>query len=336
MPKCGSQCWFCDMPVRYDTYRGCTHACKYCFAQRKADISKVKPDESIQELVRFVNGERKRDVSAFDWNIPLHIGGMSDPLQPCERQYGRTKEALKVLADSGYPYVMSTKGALVADPEYLSLIKAGNAVIQISMACSKYDKIEQGAPNFEKRLKMLNAVAPCSKRAIVRVQPYFHDCFPGVLRNMKRFAEAGAYGVILEGMKFVKKKPGLVKLGGDYVYPIETLEKDFEWLKQEAHKHGLVFLVGENRLRAMGDSLTCCGCDGLEGFRPNKYNLAHLMNGDKQEPTPKMKEKETGAPFRAIYQDTIYSNASLELSFEDNLAMLMKKKRVYVDAVLGK
>lgn len=85
-----------------------------------------------------------------------------------------------------------------------------------------------------------------------------------------------------------------------------------------------------------GDSLTCCGCDGLEGFRPNKYNLAHLMNGDKQEPTPKMKEKETGAPFRAIYQDTIYSNASLELSFEDNLAMLMKKKRVYVDAVLGK
>lgn len=35
MPDCGSQCWLCDLPVRFDTYKGCTHGCKYCFVQRK-------------------------------------------------------------------------------------------------------------------------------------------------------------------------------------------------------------------------------------------------------------------------------------------------------------
>ncbi len=31
MPECGSQVILCDLPVRMDTYKGCSHNCKYCF-----------------------------------------------------------------------------------------------------------------------------------------------------------------------------------------------------------------------------------------------------------------------------------------------------------------
>lgn len=68
-------------------------------------------------------------------------------------------------------------------------------------------------------------------------------------------------------MKFAKKQPGLVKAGGDFVYPKETLARHYREIRDTAHKHGLKFYCGENRLRDMGDSLICCGIDGLEGYR---------------------------------------------------------------------
>ena len=30
--KCGSQIILCNLPVRFDTYRGCSHGCRYCYA----------------------------------------------------------------------------------------------------------------------------------------------------------------------------------------------------------------------------------------------------------------------------------------------------------------
>lgn len=53
---CGSQVILCEYPIRLDTYRGCSHGCRYCFAQQKTDISVVKPDNCIESVRRFVGG----------------------------------------------------------------------------------------------------------------------------------------------------------------------------------------------------------------------------------------------------------------------------------------
>ena len=45
MPRCGSQILLCDVPVRFDTYRGCSHGCTYCFTARKVKLSDIKPGE---------------------------------------------------------------------------------------------------------------------------------------------------------------------------------------------------------------------------------------------------------------------------------------------------
>lgn len=44
------------------------------------------------------------------------------------------------------------------------------------------------------------------------------EVFLDVYKNLQLFKNVGAYGVIIEGMKFKRKKDGLVKVGGDFIY----------------------------------------------------------------------------------------------------------------------
>lgn len=77
---CGSQVAFCDIPIRLDTYSGCTHGCRYCFVKRAKDITKVKPLNCIEQLKRFISGKRTVETKWCDWDIPLHWGGAFRPV----------------------------------------------------------------------------------------------------------------------------------------------------------------------------------------------------------------------------------------------------------------
>ena len=182
---------------------------------------------------------------------------------------------------------------------------------------------------------MIRILAKKSKRVVVRCQPYIPDIFEDVKSNVKRFADAGTHGVIFEGMKFVKSKPGLVKVAGDNVFPYKRLKHDFERLKQECNKHGLKFYSGENRLRWMGDSLTCCGCAGLDGFKANTFNLSHIVNGDIAEPSQAMKERDSGACFHSIYQTEGLFRFIKGKSFVEMMLWTGQTKRKFVEDVLG-
>lgn len=303
--KCGSQVILCNLPVRFDTYRGCSHGCRYCFAQKKNDISHIERDESVDSLRSFIEGKRGNETQWCDWNIPIHWGGMSDPFQPIEKQVRASYECLKLLAETKYPFVVSTKGRLVADPEYLDLLAQCNCVVQISMVCSKYDKLERGCPSYEERLTILKMVSARVQRTIVRIQPYMPEVFKDVMENIPRIAEAGAYGLVVEG------------------------------IRAECHRHGLKFYAGENRLRAMGDSMTCCGVDGLPGFKPNEYNLCMLMNGKNPEPTERMKEVGTGGPFKTLNQSAGSGRRIAKQSFYGLMQEELAKKLDYHKKVFG-
>jgi DNA repair photolyase len=334
MPECGSQVAICDVPIRFDTYEGCSHGCKYCFVQKKAELCDIKKGESINSLIRFINGERGKKTNWCDWNIPLHWGGTSDPFQPVEKTFRYSYEALKVFAETQYPFIVSTKGKLVAEPEYLELLGKCNCVVQISMACSIYDKIEPGCPNFEERLIMLEKVAKVA-RVNVRVQPYMIEAHEEIKKNIERFAKAGAYGVIFEGMKFARKQKGLVKVGSDMCYPIKALKPRFEELKRLCHKYGLKFYSGENRLRKMGDSLCCCGIDGMQGFQENKFNINHFVNGDTQEPTQIMQRINTADCWNGKFQAAGVGQVLKTRSFYDMMITEYKTQKQYYENILS-
>ena len=335
MGYCGSQVVLCDNPIHFDTYSGCSHACKYCFAQRNGSISEITKNNTVKALENLITSKKHKDVNWCDWDLPVHIGGMSDPFQPIERKYGLTYECLKLLAETKYPCIISTKGKLVADPKYLEVLKECNVVLQISMACSQYDVMEKGCPTFEERLKIAEACAPYVKRLIVRVQPYLPQAFEAVNANIPRFAAAGAAGVTFEGMKFIKNGKGLVKIGADFCFTMETLRRDFEVFRDTCHASGIAFYCAENRLRTMGDSMNCCGTDGVEGFKGNCYNLCHIINGDKVEPTEQMKQAGTAQCFGTLDQTQSGHIAIGELSFADAMLREYDLKRNQYNKIFG-
>ena len=278
MPVVGSQVVLCDLPVHFDTYKGCSHACRYCFANRKSTIANIGAGESVASLRAFVNGERTASLKWLDWKIPIHFGGMSDPFQPIEQTQRKTLDALKILAEAKYPFVISTKNKLIADEPYFSLIKESECVVQISAACSEYDEIEKGASTFSERMDVVRKIAEY-KRVIIRVQPYLPQFHEQIMKSLDIFADSGSFGITVEGMKYLRTVKGTIRCGGDNVFPAKLLRSKYVELRNKCHAIGLRFYCAENRLRSMGDDLCCCGIDGL-GWQTNKGNIVHLIHGD--------------------------------------------------------
>lgn len=335
MPDCGSQVFLCDVPIRFDTYEGCSHDCKYCFASRKKSINVIKKGEGKESLINFINGKRNIKTNWADWDIPLHWGGMSDPFQPCEEEYGNSYECLKIFRETQYHFIVSTKGKLLATDKYLDILKDCNVVVQISLVSPKFDDIELGCPTFNERIEMIKKIAPKVKRLNVRIQPYMREAKKDILKNLKLYKEIGVYGIILEGMKFKKASAHLEHLGGDSVYPLNDLEKDFSEIKKMAHSLGLKFYCGENRLRNMGDNLCCCGIEGLDGFNGNNYNLNHLLYDEKTpKPTEAMLTKGSGLVFVGLGQNTTTQNFVKDKTFKELMDICIKDKEKL--KILGK
>lgn len=326
MPECGSQILHCDIPVRFDTYKGCSHACAYCFVQRKVDISNIEKGESHVALRRFIEGGRNNETDWCDWDIPLHWGGLSDPFQPVERSERRSLECLKVLAETQYPFVVSTKNKLIAEGEYLDLIKQCNVVVQFSALGPSYNKLERGASTFEERLEAASKISPF-KRVVIRVQPYHPSLFQEVLKSIDLFHEAGVYGMTFEGVKYLSKRDGFIKLGGDFVIPVDILKKHLAAFKSKLHAKGMKFYAAENRLRRMGDDLCCCGIDGL-GWKANTANLNHfLYDKERFEFTENMKSRKGIKVFSALNQDSVSKGVLNELTFEEGMTLYSNSKK---------
>ena len=319
MIRCGPQCLTCDYPIHFDTYNGCGHACKYCFVKHKYSIENVKPIKMTTKLKNFIEGKRTFETKWCDWDIPLHWGANSDPFQPCERVYKNSLECLKVFADTGYPVIISTKNPVMLTEEpYISLLEKSNVVLQVSMACGKYDKLETGAPTYEERLKAVKILSSKVKRVVARVRPYFPDCHKDILQEIPRYKEAGIYAISVSAFYTLKKQKGMTRYGNAYQFPNEFLYPKYLELKEQCHKYGIVFLCSECGLDHLGDNLNCCGCDGLEDFKPNTFNVSHLAYDDiEPQATEAMKATDTYQPFKAIGQNQAWAMKCKDKSFEE-------------------
>ena len=127
-------------------------------------------------------------------DIPIDWGGMSDPFQPVEKQIRASYECLKLLAETKYPFVVSTKGRLVADPEYLDLLAHAQLAVccKSSMVCSRDCdlRLERGDAQDSTRSgsSILKTVSARVQRTIVRIQPYMPEVFHDVMKNIPRIA----------------------------------------------------------------------------------------------------------------------------------------------------
>src|SRR4029077_17718689 len=89
-----SQFAFCGLPLRLDAYRGCGFQCSYCFARIRGGnqageaVRPADPRTIERILTRSLKDGRPGVIAEFlRRRVPIHFGGMSDPLQPAEEHY---------------------------------------------------------------------------------------------------------------------------------------------------------------------------------------------------------------------------------------------------------
>ncbi|MEO6881625.1 MAG: radical SAM protein, partial [Mycobacteriaceae bacterium] len=106
------------MPFRWtvNTFRGCTHACVYCFARNThtyLDLD-VGADFDSQVVVKVNAAEvLARQLRPPRWRRePVAMGTNTDPYQRAEGRYALMPGVIEALASSGTPFSILTKGTL--------------------------------------------------------------------------------------------------------------------------------------------------------------------------------------------------------------------------------
>ena len=328
MPKSSCYLMGCSNPINFDTYVGCAHRCSYCYTQfrnmgNKGQFRNVTRGETAASLKRWIDGERGAREKWAAWNIPICWGRNSDPFQPMEREKGWSLECLKLLAESKYPFIVTTKSTLIAEEPYYSLFAKCNCVVQISMVCSEYDKLERGAPPYEERLACAAKMAKVVPRVVARWQPLYIEKRPGLdLRKSNaefpRLKAAGVYGICVALIEQPRKLPPhlIVKTGKYYSYHPMLRDLVYKQIREKCHKNGLVFLT--NDWPILSDSLECCGTEGL-GWEPNLCTtVRHFLAPETYAERPCQQVPGTGCAWKNVYTRALAEDNFSKGSFAEH------------------
>ena len=107
------------MPFNWtlNPYRGCTHACHYCFARRYQTQFALGPDDEFSSVILVKTNlveVLKRELDHPSWTREnVAFGTATDPYQPIEGHYKLTRRSLEVLLAGRTPVGLITKGPMV-------------------------------------------------------------------------------------------------------------------------------------------------------------------------------------------------------------------------------
>lgn len=189
-------------------YRGCSHACVYCFARgthtyldldagRDFDsqiVVKVNVVETLEKELR--RGSWKHETVA--------LGTNTDPYQRAEGRYRLMPGIIRALADSGTPFSVLTKGTLIRRDIPVLVEAAARVPVDVQLSIAMFDEtlreaIEHGAPSTQARLDTVRALSDAGFRVgvfLMPILPHLTDSVNAIDDALRRIKESGADHVI--------------------------------------------------------------------------------------------------------------------------------------------
>ena len=172
------------VPFRWtiNPYRGCTHACHYCFARAFHALPRPGRRRGLLHEDRRSRRTSSRCCAASSpspkWTgEPIAMGTATDPYQHCEGRYRLTRGVARG-ADRGVgnPLSMLTKSTMVVRDLDLYVRLAEVADVSVAMSVGTLDEdvrrvVEPGTPPGRKRLEILGRFAAAGIRTGVLVAP---------------------------------------------------------------------------------------------------------------------------------------------------------------------
>jgi DNA repair photolyase len=193
------------MPFRWalNPYRGCTHACEYCYARKYQRHLELGPGDDFSSLIlvkRNLPEVLRHEVGRRTWTREtVAIGTATDPYQPIEGHYRLTRRCLEVLVGAATPFSIVTKGPMVVrDLDVLKRAARGSGC-QVCVSVPSVDeeawsKLEPGTAPPLQRIRAVRQLAEAGIEAGVLMMPLV----PGITttrssieRTLEAIAAAG-------------------------------------------------------------------------------------------------------------------------------------------------
>lgn len=197
------------MPFRYtiNVYRGCSHACTYCFARPTHEYLGLDIGEDFERrIVVKVNAvERLRaDLAGRRWaGHHIAMGTNTDPYQRCEGKYRLTQGVIGVLAEAANPFSILTKSTLILRDLALLADAAKRTDVRASLSIATLDEevwrlTEPGTPHPRQRVQAVRrlneAGVPCGA-LIAPILPGISDGDDQLEAVVKACVGAGATSI---------------------------------------------------------------------------------------------------------------------------------------------
>ena len=151
-----------------NVYRGCSHACAYCFARPTHEYLGLNIGEDFDtKIVVKINAvERLRaELSDPKWTHErVAMGTNTDPYQRAEGKYKLTRGVLEVLTEHRNPFSILTKSALVMRDLDILTDAAAHTDVSVNFSIATLDErvwraSEPGTPHPRRRLDAMHAMA---------------------------------------------------------------------------------------------------------------------------------------------------------------------------------
>ena len=194
-----------NMPFQWtvNPYRGCEFGCKYCYARYTHEFMEMAPEEFEDRIYAKASAAHllRQELGRIDRQDCIAIGTATDPYQPAERRFGRTRGILEVFArERGRRLTITTKSDLVTrDLDLLREIARGN-VLGVNITITTLDEnlaraLEPRAPRPELRLRAvrrLSAAGICVAVFPNPIMPGLTDSEQALDRLARAVRQAGA------------------------------------------------------------------------------------------------------------------------------------------------
>jgi len=236
-------------------------------------------------LMRIGAGEYASALDEFlAARVPLQLGGLHDPFTPRERDWGVTYELLKILHKHDQPTLISTKGELLLEDRYLSLLKEMNVVVRFSAAGvdEKYRAaIDRRCGDFSNTVRKIERLSKVGVDTGLRIQPVIPGFEADAFTMTHKAAQAGVKQVSFEYLKLateslrsdtrllkeatgldvfgLMRSLGLTALGWDYTLSAAPKREFVREARKVCRKLGLHFGAGDTEFIPWSDGDGCCG-----------------------------------------------------------------------------
>ncbi|PIQ84299.1 MAG: radical SAM protein [Candidatus Omnitrophica bacterium CG11_big_fil_rev_8_21_14_0_20_63_9] len=198
-------------------YRGCFHACSYCFARPTHEYFGLGAGSDFERKI-FVKPDAARLLEAAfrrkSWQGDLVMfSGVTDCYQPLEAAWRLTRQCLETCLAFRNPVGIITKSLLIRRDAELLAALAREADAGVSISIPFLDEkiarlIEPGAPTIKRRFETMEILARAGVSVSIGVAPLIPGLndtdIPGLLKEAKRRGAHAAFHTLL-------RLPGSVK-----------------------------------------------------------------------------------------------------------------------------